>query len=73
MKDDIFKAPSDFWKMVDPKNHLMCHCFFLTLLRDIRDNGGIAKFIETCTDKGKLEFCKKNRYVLGECEKTLLK
>lgn len=73
MNNDISKAPAKFWESFDPTNHLKCHCFFLTLLLEIRNEGGIAKFIENCTDKEKLEFCKKYRYHLGECEKTLLK
>lgn len=71
--NDIFKAPAGFWKTFNPKQHIINHCHFLDLLREIRGNGGIAKFIETCTDKERLEFCKKYRYQLGECEKVLLK
>jgi hypothetical protein len=73
MNKDVFKAPVGFWNTFYPETHLGERCFFLTLLKEIRDSGGIAKFIETCTDKEKIEFCIKNRYVLGECEKTLLK
>lgn len=73
MKEDIFNAPVGFWKSLDPERHLFIHAMFIRLLCEIRENGGIAKFIEICTDKEKLEFCKKHRYSLGESEKMLLK